>query len=322
MKNQCSGDYFYGEDGKLEIAIQSMEQGYSEVLRKVTGSNYNKLQDDDELILKRFWLFQYMRTEAASKRMVEMNNNLGDLVGAGHSFRLEVKEAVVEGMATFADMMNITDDLRGCLLKVKSDVPVITSDDPAVLTNRWFKSDRRLQGSGFGLGSAGIVAILPLSTDMVFVAYDPDVYAIAKKDGIFKVKRTADVNALNQLQLLNCRANIFPGDSYDDQSLINEFRSCRHNRLESRHVLHYSVLDGRDGEYKRYRVVEGPSEEGHEEALVHSQAVFPSPTIWPSFLGWRRKGFGMANGTGVGCIRQSQTVERGGPPYSKQYTRH
>lgn len=322
VKHQCSGSYFYGDDENLEKAIQLMEQAYAGTLRRVRDPRYVNLLAQDEVILKRFWLLQYLRTEAASRRAVEMTNQLGELVGADQSYRLEIREAVLIAMKTFAQEMQIIDDLRSCLVKNLSTLPFITSDDPAVLTNRWFKSDSRHRGSTFGLGSAGIIAILPLSERLLFIAYDADVYAIAKASGIFKAKRIDEIKALNQLQMLHCRANIFPGSTYTAKELSEELRLCRKDRIDARHVLHYSVLDSVEGEYKRYRVIKNPCDEEHLEALVHSQALFPSPAVWPHFLQWRRKGFGMVNGTGIGCIRQSRIERRGGQQFEKMSTRH
>lgn len=162
VKHQCSGSYFYGEDEKLEAAIQFLEQNYAGTLRRVREPSYKRLLADDELILKRFWLLQYLRTEAASRRAVEMNNQLGELIGADSSFDLEIRDAVLMAMQTFAEEMKVIDDLKVCLLKNTTEFPFITSDDPAILTNRWFQSDKRHRGSAFGLGSSGALAILPL----------------------------------------------------------------------------------------------------------------------------------------------------------------
>lgn len=322
VKHQCSGSYFYGEDEKLEAAIQFIEQKYSNTLRRIRESSYYRLEDDDELILKRFWLLQYLRTEAASRRAVEMNNQLGELVGADSSFNLEIRDAVLMAMETFANEMEIIDDMRVCLLKNNTETPFITSDDPAVLANRWFQTDDRHRGSTFGLGSAGALAILPLCKNLMFIAYDSDVYSIPKNAGIVKTKREDDVQSLNQLQFLNCRANIFPGQTCDGEALHQSFQTCVNDRLEERHVLHYSVLDQANGDYKRYRVVDSPDDEDHQEALVHSQTLHPSPKNWPLLLRWRKKGFGMVNGTGIGCVRQSRVNEGRGPSFERMNTGH
>jgi hypothetical protein len=284
VKHQCCGSYFYGDDENLENAIQSIEQAYAVTLRNIRVANYNLLTPHDELVLKRFWLLQYLRTEAASRRAVEMNNHLAEITGVGSSFKLGVREAVIIAMHTFVQEMRVIDDLRVCLVKNSTILPFVTSDDPAVITNRWFKSDRRHLGHTFGLRSAGALLVMPISPRLVFIAYDPDVYAIPKISGIARTKKVSDVRSINHLQFLYCRANVFPGPNYDSAILYDEYQSHKDRRLPSRHVLHYSVLDKVEGQYKRYRVVASPEDEDHREALVHMQTLFPEPDSWPMFL--------------------------------------
>ncbi|MGO2392674.1 MAG: DUF4238 domain-containing protein [Halomonas sp.] len=320
VKHQCSSSYFYGKNERLEAAIQMVEQKYAGALRRIRSSSYNNFLAEDELILKRFWLLQYLRTEAASKRAVEMSNDFVGLAGADTSFNLEIRDAVQIAMRVFAENMEVIDDLKACLIKNATELPFITSDDPAIFNNRWFKSDARHRGSTFGLGTSGALAILPLCENIAFIAYDPDVYSISKSFGVVKTKRKSDIHALNKLQFLNGRANIFPGHKYGSQELREEYIACKDNRLNERHVLHYAVLDREVGEYKRYRVVSKPEYESHQEALVHSQTLFPNPKAWPMLLQWRKKGFGMVNGTGVGCVRRSRIDDSGGPSFEKMYT--
>ncbi|QJA25445.1 DUF4238 domain-containing protein [Vreelandella piezotolerans] len=320
VKHQCSGSYFYGENERLETAIQSIEQKYAGALLRVRSPSYNDFLVKDELILKRFWLLQYLRTEAASKRAVEMSNDLVKLAGAGYDFNLEIRDAVQMAMHAFANEMRVIDDLKVCLIKNATSFPFVTSDDPAVFNNKWFKSDRRHLGSGFGLRSSGVLAFLPLCENTMFIAYDSDVYSIPKNSGIIKIKREEDVYALNQLQFLNSRANVFPGQRYSRKLLCDAYRSCEENRLNVRHAFHYAVFDGVEKGQKRYRVVGEHEHEGHQEILVHSQNLFPSPKSWPILLQWRKKGFGMTNGTGVGCIRRTCIDSLSEQPFEKMYT--
>jgi hypothetical protein len=67
VKGQCSGNYFYGEDLVLERAMQQFEGQYAGRLRAILTPKY-RLLPEDESMLRRFWLLQYMRTEAASLR--------------------------------------------------------------------------------------------------------------------------------------------------------------------------------------------------------------------------------------------------------------
>jgi len=320
VKKQCSGSYFYGENESLESALQFMERSYSATLRKIRKPGY-ALSEKDSLILKRFWLLQYIRTEAASKRAVEMNNDMGSTVGMDSSFCLKIKDAVLMAMKTYTEIMYIVDDLSSCLIKNNSDNPFLTSDDPAVLSNRWFLSDKRHLGLGFGLRSSGALLILPLSPQILFLAYDSDVYSIRKNKSWVKISASNEAHSFNQHQFLNCRANIYPGPVFNESILKRSFEEFESRRVFPRHKLHYAVLDKTVGNHKQYRVVESPDSENHQEAIVHMQTLFPKPISWPKTIRWRNKGFGMYNGTGAGCLRRRILNQQDGDGYRKMYVK-
>ena len=162
VKNQCSGDYFYGKNDSLERAIQLVESAYGKVIRELRMPRYI-LTEDAKTVLRRFWLLQYMRTEAASRRTVEMAIESDRVAGIeAFSFRFDVQRAVQFAMLTYAKTMDVIDDLKICLIRNRTSVPFVTSDDPAVLTNRWYLEDRRIRGRSFGWQASGLLAILPL----------------------------------------------------------------------------------------------------------------------------------------------------------------
>lgn len=151
LKHQCSGDYFYGNDPLLENAIQSTEGAYGTALREILKPDY-RLTDKHRFLLKLFWLLQQLRTEAASKRSVEMTDAARDVIGLKETdFRLETREAVQMAMRAFSESMDVVADLKVCLLKNRTDIPFFTSDDPAVLTNRWYLESTKTRGRSFGL---------------------------------------------------------------------------------------------------------------------------------------------------------------------------
>jgi hypothetical protein len=49
-------------------------------------------------------------------------------------------------MRIFAEEMDIIDDLKLCLIRNRTSIPFVTSDDPAVMTNRWYLADYRNLG--------------------------------------------------------------------------------------------------------------------------------------------------------------------------------
>lgn len=305
VKNQCSGNYFYGKDPHLEKAIQTMEGAYGAALRVILSQSY-ALTNEHRDLLKRFWLFQHLRTEAASKRSVEMSEAQRSILDINDpTFRIGIREAVQIAMRVFAESMDIVADLKICLIKNRSDTPFITSDDPAVLANRWYLENTKTRGSSFGLRSAGNILLLPLSPRVLCLGYDGDVYSVPHQNGWVEVRKDSDVEAFNQHQFLNCRANVFIENSAHSQLVHESFLRAVPHRPEQRHAIHYAILDSREGGSARYRVVKNPEAEEHTEAIVHTQTVHARPAFWPTQVSWRPKGVVFTNGTGLGYIRSA-----------------
>jgi hypothetical protein len=308
VKNQCSRDYFYGKDEQLEQAIQLVESGYGSTLRK-TIEDHRLLTPDAKTVFGTFWLFQHLRTEAAAKRAIEMSEStrtLADLPPG--EFSIGIKEAVQIAMRAFVSSMDVIDDLKFCLLKNKTDIPFITSDNPAVLTNKWHLESSRTRGLSFGLESAGVLAILPLTPYLLLLGYDGDVYSVPHEGGIIHVKSERDVIALNQHQFLQCSANVYVQDASHAETVQKHYAQVESIRPKSRHMVHYAEFEKTVGEHSRYVVVSPENRDKTKEAIMHSQVIHPRPTSWPSQIRMRTKGSVYTNGTGRGYVRYACAI--------------
>lgn len=304
VKNQCSRNYFYGNDEKLENAIQFVEGSYASVLKELIHGSV-VLNDRHKIIIKRFWLLQYLRTEASSRRSVEMLNGMNEVVGiSGAEFNLGIKEAVILSMKTYVDCLEIIDDLKICLVRNKTEFPFVTSDDPAILSNRWHLNDQRTMFRSFGLRTAGALLFLPLTPRLMCVAYDGDVYSVDHKNGWACVSQLNDLKSFNQMQILNCRANIFIKEMEHAPFINQSIEEVSERRLAERHRINYAVLDYVEGGYSCYKVVDHRAEGESEKAIMHSEALHFRPTLWPGIIKWRDKGAVFTNGTGVGYVRK------------------
>jgi hypothetical protein len=244
------------------------------------------------------------------------------VVGAAdRNYGLEMKEAVQISMHTFADQIEVVDDLKVCLMRNYTAVPFITSDDPAILTNRWYLNHTRRSHLSFGLGNAGLLFLLPMSPSVLCLGYDGDVYSVPHESGWVRVRREADIEAFNEHQFLNCRANIFVGKDEHKEYVQAAYHGVADRRLSSRHVLEYAVLDRQEGNLEHYRVVDSPEAEQHEKAIIHIQDKRPIPSKWPSQITWRTNGCAYSNGTGINFVREPHARLRGGPPFQKVPTR-
>jgi hypothetical protein len=309
VKHQCSGDYFYGQDPQLEKAIQLIETSYADAHRAVQAPGY-VLTDLHRTQLRLFWQLQHLRTEAASIRAAQMAESMRDTAGVkDDEFRLEIRGAVQVAMKAFAESMRILNDMKVCLVKNRTDTPFFASDDPAVLTNRWYLEMPATNRRSFGLGSAGDILLLPLSPRLMFVGYDGDVYSLPNEGGWVEVRRDADVEAFNEHQFLNCRANIFVQDSAHAGVVHDSFLRVAPSRPDKRHQIQFAVKDGEEDGYTRYRVIKPAERQEHQEGMIHCQVIHAKPASWPRLIAWRPKGFAFENGSAVGFVRRSVTEE-------------
>lgn len=322
VKNQCSSDYFYGQDDVLEAAIRFVEGSYAAAVARIHMPRY-ELTNSDRAVLRTFMLFQHMRTEAASRRSVEMLAGMENSTGASLTgLKPSIKEAVQMAMRAFAEELHLFDDLKVCLVRNKTKRPFVTSDDPAVVANRWHKEDSRVRHKSPGLMSCGTTVFLPLSPRILCVAYDGDVHSVPHEKGWTEVRNDLDVAAYNEQQFLNALANVYFRDWSDHDWVKSSYHAAMSGRLDCRHRVNYAVLDGSDGTHKRYKVVERFDAELHEEAIIHTESLSPTPSRWPTQLRWRVRGSVLTNGTGAGYIRDAQTHSRGKGGYWRESSGH
>ena len=318
VKNQCSRDYFYGTDDKLENAIRSIESAYGKSLREVIANN-QLLNTANKNVFKTFWIFQFLRTESAAIRAVQIADQTRELAGIPPGeFALSIKEAVQAGCRAFASAMHALEDLKFCLIKNQTPVPFITSDNPAILTNKWRLDNDKTPGMSFGIGSAGMLALLPLTPNLMFVGYDGDVYSIPHENGIVKIRNPRDAIAINRHQFLQCVANVYVRDSAHAEVLLNHFSDIEHVRPAVRHVIHYAQLDGTTGDHDRYVVINHEHRDPSKEAMLHSQIIYPHPLIWPSQIRIRNNGAVYTNDSGVGYVRYSGIDQWARRPFRRE----
>lgn len=320
VKNQCSKSYFYGKNDRLEEAIQMLEREYASAYRRITKPGA-LLSEDDKHALKLFWLFQYLRTEEASKRSMAASGAIVKDIKINEVIpELSMADAVQICMNVFAENITIVDDLKICLIRNKTNIPFVTSDDPAILTNRWVMLNPRMRGRSFGLRQSGLLAILPLSPEICFVAYDGDVYSMPNTNGWINIKRDAEADAFNQHQYLNCRANLYIRDPNKLPLIIDGFNKVKDSRVQSRHAITFAAFDYSDGIHRRYVVVEPEIAQQREDVVMHLETIHPKPTHWPVSIQWRNKGAVFTNGTGHGYVRRNFIDSLGPPAFFKQPT--
>lgn len=306
LKNQCSEDYFYGDDKRLDDAIKFVEDSYGSMMTDLASPD-RMISARDRVILQRFLLLQHLRTEAASERAAKRLFAMHDLPGEDEQLpplKATVRGAVISAMRVYAETMRIVDDLKLCLVRNMSALDFVTSDNPAILTNRLYLQSGRTKGRGFGLRHAGTLLMMPLSPRLYCILYDGDVYTIAHSRGWIDIKDTADLAALNDHQFLGCAANLYFKDWDCRADVAAAASQARPRRPEQRHRAIHAVLDREDDWGKRYAVTKRDAVRPGDEVLIHIIANQPVPIGWPSFLRYRADRKAYSNGSGTGLVRR------------------
>lgn len=318
LKHQCSRDYFYGEDLQMEKALQPVEGRYAGLVREIAAPGY-LLSDEHRFFLREFWLIQHLRTEAASIRMVQFNEQMRHTAGiTSDDFRMEIKEAVQIAMSTAIEQLPFVQDMKVCLLRNRTNEPFIVSDDPAILTNPWHLDSPIPKTRSFGIGAAGSIFLLPITPAIQCIAYDGDVYSIPHQNGWSEVRHVEDVHRFNQHQLLNCNVNVYAHDKGLEHSVRQQFARSKPLRPGSRHRAHYGVFISSSNGVSTFRRIEaGDDVVDHERALVHMETVHARPSAWPRQIGRRSNGAAFTDGTGLGFIRRMQLDTYGPDRFKK-----
>lgn len=305
VKGQCSGDFFYGEDLKLEKRLQDFEGRYATRLAAILAPDY-RLTDEDSDLLREFWVLQHQRTEAASRAVVDIYDQMDKELGPqSPNVKTDIKDAVQTAMKIFFEVRDVLSDLKVRLIRNQTDRPFITSDDPAVMTNRWHLTDARAKGMAPGLQNAGMTGLLPLSPTVMAVIFDGDMHSLPHEHGWLDLTSEADVDAFNEHQVLNCYANLYFGDPDHAAYVTDLAANLAAGRPEARFTIEHLVLASEKEGTKTYKVATAEEAMAAEESIVHTAGVLPVPSRWPSQLKWRAGGVVYGSGTGAGFVRSA-----------------
>jgi hypothetical protein len=166
---------------------------------------------------------------------------------------LSEEEIIRMSLSTTVQTWHLSDDLKVCLLRNDTEHPFLTSDDPAIVTNRLHL--QKLKAPTFGLMSSGLLFILPLTPRICALCYDGDVYSVENRNGWALVKTSSDVAAINQHQYLKCGQNIYFPIWVKLTCLEKEFQSASGRRLaQSWEVIVGDLVDEGDG-WEEYKAV-------------------------------------------------------------------
>lgn len=305
VKHQCSRDYFYGRDGAMESHLCKLESRYAAKVREIVAAGQTRPALAFEW-MQLFWCVQWARTEAAAEQARSMAVAMAQVANhAGLASPPEDERWVSLPMGAISRAHLETEDLAHVVLRNRTAMPFVTSDNPAVVTNRFRAVEPRLRDGPAGLGSAGAILFLPITPSHAIMWYDRDVYSVKNQNGWYDIKNEKDVAAINQHQILNCICNVYFSASHNHEWIREEFEVLSCERKKSLWKQRFGVLEGRNDGVERYRFIKGVRGEEHRRGLIVVSAVPRYPTLWPTFLCWHLRGVAFDTGTAAGFVRQA-----------------
>ncbi|MGY4252945.1 hypothetical protein ACVI1L_000013 [Bradyrhizobium sp. USDA 4516] len=306
VKSQCARDYFYGTDGVLETELEQIEGDYAAAVRRVVA----KHESDDDLSLLRFFSYlQLRRTEIAMKRIKEAEEAMLNDVPEHVMPQPTLDDIMSVSMKLCTEAKPLLADLRVRIVENRTDIDFVTSDDPAIATNKWMS--QRMNAEGFGVATSGYILIMPLTPRLAVLCYDNQVYTIPSLvAGRVLLKKSSDAEALNELQYLKAAANIYFSSWEMGEYVRRQFEEARPRRIEDWFVTRYYLMVSDDGEKRVFKEVkEEETRVPNSRSIVHSGVRYPVPSRWLSQLKYRDPIKTFSNGTGAGHVRKEEWLQ-------------
>lgn len=312
--NQCSKNYFYGKDLRLENMLSKLEAIYSRVVAKLERDKI--LSNDDLDVLRSFAFLQHMRTDQSIKTAQRQINDLNSAIsnngidGEHPQLSNLHEDVMIQSMKMWLEFRSVMDDLEICVCVANSKHEFITSDDPSIFTSKFIL--QKTKQHSFGFGSAGALFFLPLCPLYLLMCYDKNVYNVSlDKNKMIKLKKQ-DIYALNELQILRSSNNLYFYSWESGSNVFNQLTMFRKNRPKAWNetvvlVKDEGVEDTKKGTH--YKV--GADEEISEasETLILQSSYHPKPSKWPSFLKYKYRPVTLFDGSALGHVRKTYNLD-------------
>lgn len=309
VKGQCSKDYLYGDSLEIEHLLENLERDYARVLWVLDDQSGNPTEQDLN-VLREFMILQYCRTEAAAKKIgswfqctYETTSECSSL--SPPDLDLSTRTMALEALQMHPGFLDITTDLKICIVRNEALSDFVTSDDPVFLTSRFHA--QKLRNNVFGAGSAGALFFLPISPRLLLVLYDADIYTVIAKQGSFiSINSERDVYACNELQYLNADGNIYFSDWNQRGQIERQFKAVAMRGQDNRVRSSKLVEDGQIPGGRFYRQAKDDEDTIDCGALIRMTNLRVFPTTWISKLRFRknRKIRYVNDGSLPGCVRR------------------
>ena len=231
IKSVAYSKFLYGEDGKLEHLLSTLESKWAVIIRKILESDFHSITQEDLINLCYFIVISRTRTKKVADENKAIFNYFKELLPKDgiHNSKFNMdpsdfEEAINIPNALPIDVamknIDILYDLDAIIIENRTNYAYITCDSPVVLYNQLYVW--RNYNINYGLASSGLQIFIPLNPKKVLCFYDPEVYnCLNDEQRIIKVIAKNQVTEINKLIIHNSYDQLFFNDR-TKESYINE----------------------------------------------------------------------------------------------------
>lgn len=305
VKNQCSRDYFYGRDLRLETWLGRGEGIYTETVSTLPSNDISETAAA-LAILRDFTYLQAIRTERSVQEEAKSLRELYDEIF--HDALPEQieeppseQEIIQEAIDRWHETSTCLYDLKGVLVINESRTPFVISDHPATHTNRLHL--QRFRRTDFGIQQSGMILTMPISPRHAALYYDGDVYTIPDRRGLnLTLKSDSDARAFNEFQLIGANENVYFGSMEEVPSIGEGHGQTADRRLAVHHRL--NLLIEKPGKPDVFISAPAGTTAPSGRSLIHLESMAFTPRLWPSPLRFRPDAAGYTNDSAGGFVRR------------------
>lgn len=252
ISNECSDDYFYGTDGRLETALGLEEGKISFIIKDLTPEALEKFTDEDLHQCRLFAHWQRARTQAMVNQLNNQTDALMKTIAREKAAReprskitpeeidlvkVELTHPQLMAMSAASKALPFIFDLAVKFILAPPAAEFVLSDHPTVACNQFAENDQYLsQRNGWvGMAVKGLQMFLPLSPEVTLAIYDPTTYEYGSPSSRVCRANSKDVALLNKLQAINAVDKVYFRESFSNDQL-GELRRVRESRRPIREI--------------------------------------------------------------------------------------
>lgn len=213
IKSQAAEDYFYTKDTRLETAFSRIEDSAREIIHKIVTSE-GALSCKEKDYLKQFICFQRLRTPFLANHFEsEMNKMFNHFNGTEDGEkRVELQGKQIFVLSTLPDALKSMRRYKLLLLDNQTDIPFITSPEPAAFFNPYKSKRKQFIG---GVETYGGMFFYPLSAKKGVLLYDRRAYRVKSKPcASCSLSDVSNLNAQIFITMRLSHTNVFYYDNH------------------------------------------------------------------------------------------------------------